>query len=148
MESYLLKKAVADDKPVLGICRGIQLINACLGRILYQDLPTRHVSHIVHHQKPPCDMPEPDVIIMKGTPLSMCLNVTHRSVNSYHHQAVKELSEDLSAMAVSEDDIIEAVYREQSRFLWAVQWHPEFSYRNDKASLSVFRAFIEAIMEA
>ena len=65
-------------------------------------------------------------------------------MNSYHHQAVKELAESLEPMAVSEDGLIEAVYGKNRKFLWAVQWHPEFSYKTDDISLKIFKVFIAA----
>ena len=66
-------------------------------------------------------------------------------VNSYHHQAVKELAPALKAMASSPDGLIEAAYMPEKKFVWAVQWHPEFSYRKDERSLKIFSAFAEAM---
>ncbi len=145
MEMIVLSKAIEYDKPVLGICRGIQFINAALGGTLYQDLPAQRSSSVEHHQSPPYDIPVHDVLLEKDTPLYRCLGTEKLSVNSYHHQAVKDLAKDLSVMALSEDGLVEALYRKESRFLWAVQWHPEFSYKTDKNSIKIFKAFIEAI---
>lgn len=145
MESYILKKAIDIDKSILGICRGIQFINAALGGTLYQDIPTQYESEIEHHQNPPYDIPVHKVNIKKDSPLYKCLETEFLEVNSYHHQAVKELAPNLKVMAVSEDGLIEAVYMPELRFLWAVQWHPEFSYKTDNNSRKIFKAFIEAI---
>ncbi len=147
MEKLVLEKAMKEDKPILGICRGIQFINAVLGGTLYQDLPSQHPSLVEHHQTPPYDMPVHKVLVRKGTPLFDCLGLEVLSVNSYHHQAVKDLAPGLELMAVSEDGLVEAVYRPGSRFLWAVQWHPEFSFKTDEYSRRIFRAFVEAQME-
>ena len=145
MESWYLKYAISSDKPLLGICRGIQFINAALGGTLYQDLPTQHPSGIDHHQKPPYDIPVHTVSIVKDSPLGKLLDTEQLSVNSYHHQAVKDLSPRLKAMAISTDGLIEAVFMPEHRFLWAVQWHPEFSYLSDINSQKIFKAFIDAM---
>ena len=145
METVVLREAVAEDKPVLGICRGIQFINAALGGTLYQDIPTQHPSEVNHHQDRPYDAPSHEVTIAEGSPLHKCLGTDRIPVNSCHHQAIKVLSPELAVMAAAEDGIIEAVYRPESRFLWAVQWHPGFSYKVDENSRKLFRAFIGAI---
>lgn len=128
METLVLQKAMAADKPVLGICRGIQFINAVLGGTLWQDLPSQHDSAVNHHQSPPYDMPVHNVKILPATPLYDCFGTDILPVNSYHHQAVSRLAPGLSAMAVSPDGLTEALYKPDQRFLWAVQWHPEFSW--------------------
>lgn len=145
MESWYLKYAISSDKPLLGICRGIQFINAALGGTLYQDLPTQHPSEIDHHQKPPYDIPVHTVSIVKDSPLGKLLDTEQLSVNSYHHQAVKDLSPRLKAMAISTDGLIEAVFMPEHRFLWAVQWHPEFSYLTDINSRKIFKSFIDSL---
>lgn len=147
MEIVYLHEAISADKPVLGICRGIQFINAALGGTLYQDLPLQHSSDIEHHQRPPYDVPIHDVRIVKDSPLYQCLKTETISVNSYHHQAVKMLADDFKVMAYAQDGIIEAVYGPDHRFLWAVQWHPEFSWKTDPNSMKIFKAFIQAAAE-
>ena len=135
---------MAADKPVLGICRGIQFINAALGGTLYQDLPAQHPSEVNHHQSPPYDVPVHDVSIMESSPLYVCLGTEHLSVNSYHHQAVNKIAPGLVSMAVSSDALVEALYKPDQRFLWAVQWHPEFSWQTDHNSRKIFGAFVSA----
>ncbi len=144
MEEIVFRKALKDDKPVLGICRGIQFINAVLGGTLYQDLPFQHPSMTEHHQRPPYDIPVHDVIVEKQSPLYQCLKTERLSVNSYHHQAVKALAQQLAIMAVSPDGIAEAAYMPEKHFVWAVQWHPEYSWKTDEYSRSIFRAFVKA----
>jgi len=143
MESYILKKAIEADKPVLGICRGIQFINAALGGTLYQDISTQYETDTEHHQKPPYDIPAHKVNIIKDSPLYKCISAEQIEVNSYHHQAVKDVAPELKVMAVSEDGLVEALYMPEQRFLWAVQWHPEFSYKTDVNSRKIFQVFIE-----
>ena len=143
MESMLLREVLAADKPVLGICRGIQFINAALGGTLYQDIPKETDSELVHHQNPPYDKPSHSVKIEKGTPLYGLLKKDSLEVNSYHHQAIKNLSPRVKAMAYAPDGIAEAIYLPDKKFVWAVQWHPEFSYLTDDDSMKIFNKFIE-----
>lgn len=148
VELILLKEARASDRPVLGICRGIQFINAALGGTLWQDLPSQRPSSVEHHMSPPYDLPAHFDIIMEDTPLAQILDGLTQSgrlpVNSYHHQAVREVAPGLEVMAVSEDGLVEAVRDPAQRFLWAVQWHPEFSHKTDESARRIFRAFVEA----
>ena len=145
LESLVLQTALERDKPVLGICRGIQVINVCLGGSLYQDIPTQYPTETVHRQPPPFDKPIHDVIIEEGSPLQRCFGVDRVAVNSHHHQAIKSLAPALKAMAYSPDGLIEAVYMPQKRFLWAVQWHPERLYRTDIHSRELFQAFTDSM---
>ena len=142
MELPLFQYAVENDKAVLGICRGIQFINVALGGNLYQDIPLQYPTKTEHHQNPPYDVPVHEVTIKKESPLFDLLGKPNLMVNSYHHQAVKKLATDLREMAVSEDGLIEAVYMPEQRFVWAVQWHPEFSYMTDENSRKIFREFV------
>ncbi len=144
MEEIVLEKALQDDMPVLGICRGVQFINVALGGTLYQDIPLQHPSSVNHHQKAPYDIPAHEVSIVKDSPLYNCLSATQLAVNSCHHQAIRKLAPGLEVMACSPDDIVEAVYMPGKKFLWAVQWHPEFSYKTDDNSRKILRAFVEA----
>jgi putative glutamine amidotransferase len=148
MEEIVLRKALEKNKPVFGICRGIQFINAFLGGTLYQDIPAQHPSETEHHQTAPYDTPVHDVDLVEGSPLQRCLGIDRLSVNSYHHQAVKKLAPELEAMAFSPDGLVEAAYMPGKKFLWAVQWHPEFSFRTDGCSRRVFSAFVESMQAA
>lgn len=144
MEQKLFALALEKDKPVLGICRGIQFLNAVLGGTLYQDLPQQKPSELEHHQKPPYDVPSHEVTIVEDTPLYELLGAERLSVNSYHHQAVKELSPRLTAMAYAADGLVEAVYMKEKSFVWGVQWHPEFSYKTEESSRRILGKFVEA----
>ena len=142
LERELLRQALERDKPILGICRGIQFLNAALGGTLYQDLPTEHPSEIEHSMKPPYDQAAHTVRILPDTPLAALLEKQELGVNSCHHQAIKSLAPSLVEMARSTDDLIEAVYLPGKTFVWAVQWHPEMSLRTDEASRKIFEAFV------
>ncbi|MBR3711449.1 MAG: gamma-glutamyl-gamma-aminobutyrate hydrolase family protein [Bacteroidales bacterium] len=141
LESLLLSKALLADKPILGICRGLQFINAFLGGTLWQDLPSQHPSEIVHRQGKPYGVPTHQVALRGDLQALLCKDVLE--VNTLHHQAVKDLGSGLTPMAVAPDGIIEAFMLPGKRFVWAVQWHPEYLFRTDKDSLAIFACFVK-----
>ena len=142
METMLFRMVYEQDKPLLGICRGIQCINVVMGGTLYQDLPSEHSSDTEHHQMPPYDVPVHSVKIIGDSPLYKLLKKETLMVNSYHHQAIKTLAPKLSVMAVSEDSLVEAVYVPNKKFIWGIQWHPELSYLADENSRRIFSEFV------
>lgn len=144
MEKIIFELAFELNKSMFGICRGIQFFNAVMGGTLYQDLPSEYGSSVNHHQTPPYHIPVHTVDICPSSPLYLALKTDKLSVNSYHHQAIKDLSPELAAMAISEDGLIESVYSPNKRFVWAVQWHPEFSYEVDEASRKLFEMFVRS----
>ena len=145
MESLLLQAVMRLDKPIFGICRGIQFINRWFGGTLWQDLPSEHPSDVEHHMNPPYDAFGHSVTIAPGTPLAdLFAGQQSIEVNSYHHQAVRETAEGFEVMATAPDGVIEAIRRPASRFLWAVQWHPEFLYAIDPRSQTLFDTFVDA----
>lgn len=104
---------------------------------------SQHPSHTDHHMSAPYDKVCHRVKIVRDSVLYILLQSDVIGVNSYHHQALKTLAPSLKAMAVSEDGLIEAVCVETKHFIWAVQWHPEFSQKNDVNSQKIFAAFVE-----
>ncbi|MGN0038991.1 MAG: gamma-glutamyl-gamma-aminobutyrate hydrolase family protein [Coriobacteriales bacterium] len=144
LDRTLMDIALDADMPVLGICRGIQLINAHLGGTLYQDLPSQHPSEVCHSMEPPYNRVQHLVEVLPGTPLSQVAGAGEMGVNSYHHQAVCELASCLEPMAVSEDGLVEALWHPQMSFVWAVQWHPELSWRKDPRQLALAQALVAA----
>ncbi len=145
MERYILKNAIEIDKSVLGICRGIQFMNACYGGTLYQDLATEYSSGIDHHMKPPYNRAAHQVTILNDTLLYDILGKEQMGVNSYHHQAIRKLSPAFQKMAISEDGLIESIYMPSHKFIVGVQWHPEFSYDVDENSRNLVKAFVASI---
>ena len=141
LESLLLSKALQADKAVLGICRGLQFINVFLGGTLWQDLPSQHPSEIVHRQGKPYDVPTHQVTLSGDLQALLRKNILE--VNTLHHQAIKDLGSGLMPMAVAPDGIIEAAQMSGKRFVWAVQWHPEYLFRTDLDSLAIFSCFVE-----
>lgn len=144
METALLNEVIKLDKPVLGICRGIQMLNSVLGGTLYQDLPSEYPSTVSHRMKAPYDRTAHLVTIEKNSLLHEILSVEKIGVNSCHHQAIKKLAFSLNVAAISEDNLIESVYMPDKKFVLAVQWHPEFSYIKDKNSKKILKAFVQA----
>lgn len=142
LESALLDATLEADKPVFGICRGLQFINAALGGTLWQDLPTEHPSGLVHRQWKPYDKPTHTVSL--SGPIQELLSKVEIPVNTLHHQAVKDLAPGLEVMAVASDGLIEAAWMPGKRFVWGVQWHPEYMFKADADSLKLFEAFIHA----
>ena len=141
LETLLLSKALQADKAILGICRGLQFINVFLGGTLWQDLPSQHPSEMIHRQGKPYGTPTHKVML--DGELRTLLGKEVIEVNTLHHQAAKDLGEDLTQMAVAPDGIIEAVQMKGKRFVWAVQWHPEYMFITDADSLAIFSCFIK-----
>ena len=138
-EPLLLRAFLAADKPVLGICRGIQVMNAVLGGDLYQDIkPFEHLPHNGHWAK------VHTVTVRRGTLLSHILGQDTVLVNSQHHQAVDRVAPGFTLAALSEDGIVEAIEKPDARFCLGVQWHPEWLSDADPAMQGLFDAFVNA----
>lgn len=144
MESFILNRCIEEDKPVFGICRGIQFINAFLGGTLYQDLPTENPSNIEHHMTFPYDRAVHRVEVLVNTSLANILGRGYHNVNSYHHQAIKDLAPGVIKAAVTDDGLIEAIEMPDKKFIMGVQWHPEFAYKVDEDSRKLVKAFVDA----
>lgn len=146
MEAFLFKQVIDLDKPAFGICRGLQFFNVALGGTLYQDLPTERIAQnkVEHKQERPYNKPTHSVYIETGNQLYNMINTEILTVNSYHHQGIKKLSKQLLAVAIAEDGLVEAVAMPDKRFVFAVQWHPEFTYKSDDASNRLFVEFVKA----
>ncbi len=132
-EFSLLNEVVSLRKPVFGICYGMQLVNVAFGGTLYQDIESQ-VSVEINHKK------DYHIIVITE---NRFLEKGKFSVNSTHHQAIKELGPDLLAFAYAPDNLIEAFYMKDYPFLIGVQWHPE-RLENSELSLRLFRSFVEA----
>lgn len=138
-EPLLLRAFLAADKPVLGICRGIQVMNAVLGGDLYQDIkPFEHLPHNGHWAK------VHTITVRRGTLLSRILGQDTVLVNSQHHQAVDRVAPGFTLAALSEDGIVEAIEKPNARFCLGVQWHPEWLSDADPAMQGLFDAFVNA----
>ena len=136
-ELSLLKEVISLNKPVLGICYGMQLINVFFGGVLYQDIESQVSVEINHTKNYHIVVITENRFLKEGT----------FSVNSTHHQAIKELGKGLLAFAFSTDNLIEAFYKEEYPFLVGVQWHPELMIEDENA-LSLFKSFVEASVDS
>jgi putative glutamine amidotransferase len=127
-EIELFRAFVAARKPVIGICRGCQLINVALGGTLYQDIPTQLPEALGHRDLMRYDQQFHDIEIIPGSRLSQLYGgATHGEVNSIHHQAVKDLGEGLVVEARGvPDGVVEAVRWQGPGYVFGMQWHPEF----------------------
>jgi putative glutamine amidotransferase len=145
-EKALLAAFVARGKPVLGICRGLQLLNVALGGTLHQDLPTERPSATAHRDAALYDRNAHDIELVDGGWLAGLLGARRGRVNSVRHQAIEVLAPGLSIEARScEDGVIEAVRREGPGFVAGVQWHPEFRRPGDGTldDAPLLRAFLD-----
>jgi putative glutamine amidotransferase len=145
METYIFREAVLNqNKPALGICRGIQFFNVLLGGTLYQDIPAEfsNASNAISHaQKPPYDAHAHAVKLISKSPLGKLIGEERIEVNSYHHQGINRLAKGLEVMALADDGLVEAVRMPAHPYAWAVQWHPELSLK-DEVSKKIFASFV------
>jgi putative glutamine amidotransferase len=135
-ELELLHEFIEAGKPVLGICRGCQLINVAFGGSLYQDIVSE-VPTAIAHVNDLYDSHYHEIHFPKGSSLGPMLRApgSRVQVNSIHHQAVRELGRDLTIEAISgEDNIVEAIRYQKAPFVVGLQWHPEF-HRPDTPNL-------------
>lgn len=149
LEIPLMQKAIEMNKPVLGVCRGFQVLNVATGGTLYQDINTQLKSSVkIEHRRfsvEDRDREVHKVNVIRDTPLhTFSEGLLQIGVNTLHHQAIKKLGEPLRSMAVADDGIIEAVYHPDKKFVMGVQWHPEILGLSNSISSRIFEAFIDA----
>lgn len=148
LEMELVEGALARDIPLFGICRGIQVLNVALGGTLIQDVPTEHprASEFSHRQFErgleaweaghTVDVSDPSRLPYRDTDVL--------PVNSFHHQAIRDLASDLMAVAFSPDGLVEAVSHRDRPDVFAVQWHPELMFEANAVHLEPFRNLVQA----
>ncbi|MEF7616536.1 gamma-glutamyl-gamma-aminobutyrate hydrolase family protein [Aquincola sp. MAHUQ-54] len=131
-EMELLDAFITAGKPVLGICRGCQLLNVAFGGSLYQDIPTQLPGALKHHDENTYERQFHRVSLVRGTKLaSLYPERTAASINSIHHQSVKELGHDLEVEALAiPDGVVEAIRWKGPSYVFGMQWHPEFMALN------------------
>lgn len=144
LELFLMKWVVERNLPILGICRGMQLINIALGGTVHQDLV--HNQGLVHRQT--TDMVYFHDILFDGPSMLREMVSSERyPTNSYHHQAVDRIADGLVITAHASDGVVEAYEGTGSQFILGTQWHPEDSYDNDALSRRIFERFARACRE-
>lgn len=139
LETQLIREALASDLPILGICRGAQLINVVLGGSLHQELrdyytETPQIRSI---------LPRKDVVLAPGSRLSKILECQYCRVNALHKQAINEPGEGLNIVAREPNEVIQAVEHGEKAFVIGVQWHPEFMPQSE-GQFGLFLALVAA----
>jgi putative glutamine amidotransferase len=125
-EAALILEAKARGKPVLAICRGIQMLNVALGGTLVQDIPSQVGTEIAHDEDSPRDARSHEISIEPGSLIASAVGSEHVTVNSFHHQSVKRVAEGMRVTARSPDGVIEGLEStDDDWWVMAVQWHPE-----------------------
>ncbi|WP_304507118.1 gamma-glutamyl-gamma-aminobutyrate hydrolase family protein [Anaerotignum sp.] len=144
-ELSLCHLAIQNNIPLLGICRGMQIINIALGGTIFQDISVQTSSTLKHSQQAPRGYGTHSIIMEKNSLLSSLWGKEKATVNSFHHQAVAVLGDGLRISAKSQDGLIEAIEHIENPFVLGVQWHPEAMKGEDQRKL--FSAFLSAAEE-
>lgn len=146
-ENVLVRKILELDKPLLGICRGEQVLNVVAGGTLHQDLRRALPDVLKHGQDQPRWFPSHSVRIVRASKLAEIFEAEELAVNSFHHQAVAQVAPGFIASAHAADGVIEAIESQKHRFVVGVQWHPEGMWNQANNYDALFTAFIQAAKE-
>ncbi len=152
VELMLTRWSITDRKPVLGVCRGVQLVNLAMGGTLYQDLGQQYTGSIKHDYFPfggkyTRDHLAHDVDVKPNTRLAEMIGAGSVPVNSMHHQGIRTLGSGLVASATAPDGLIEATETTDGSFMVGVQWHPEALTDSDARMRRLFDEFTAAAAE-
>ena len=146
-EMALYRVARVKGIPVLGICRGHQLINVAAGGTIHQHIPALSGT-VQHEQLDISGTPLHKVALEPGSTLAQAFGTERIRTNSYHHQAVDKPGQDLRVVGQSADGIAEAIENTDGSFVLGVQWHPEMSFQTHSEQIAPFTAFMQAVEEA
>ena len=144
MEILIIKKAFELNKPIFGICRGIQIMNIALGGTLYQNIYSQAEGKclIKHSQSAPEWYPTHEICIEKGSRVWAAFMKEHADVNSFHHQAIKDVAPGFIVTSRTTDGIIESIEHTSQAFALGVQWHPELMWEENRLHLKLFEEFV------
>jgi gamma-glutamyl-gamma-aminobutyrate hydrolase PuuD len=145
IEVRLLRPALRREIPILGICRGSQLLNVVCGGTLYGDVQKEKGTQRHHIDLEHYDSYRHPVSVVQGTPLSRWYRRKTLNVNSYHHQGIRELASRFRPMAHADDGLIEAYYDPEANFVVGLQFHPERMLKEYAGNLKVWKAFTAAM---
>lgn len=149
MEWRAVDAALERGIPIFGICRGMQLLNVYFGGTLYQDLPTQYDDTVGHYQSAPWGEHHHQVRCVEGSRLHKALAACEPiRINSFHHQAVRDLAPTLRCTAQAEDGLIEGVESTEHDWIVGVQWHPERHEAQataDDPNIRVMEAFADRV---
>jgi putative glutamine amidotransferase len=146
-------EAVRRQMPILAICRGIQVLNVALGGTLYQDIPSQLGGDVLHEQRAAVNERWHGGRVEPGSGLERIFGGTTLHINSFHHQAVRDLAPSLAATVWAEDGIVEGVEGRDHPWMYGVQWHPERGEAHGPAGdprdpdRRLFWAFVQAARE-
>ncbi|KMT61476.1 gamma-glutamyl-gamma-aminobutyrate hydrolase family protein [Paenilisteria newyorkensis] len=143
-EMELLKETLAQNKPVLAICRGVQLMNVAFGGSLYQDISYAPGIERQHLQHTDPAFPIHSVTTKENSELRAIFG-EKTMVNSLHHQVIRNVAAEFHATAWASDGVIEALEREGDLFVVGVQWHPEIMVKQDDEMCALFETFIQKV---
>lgn len=145
-ELALINQALAADKPILAICRGIQILNIAVGGDMYQDIYTQTEEPLLQHsQKATRNHLAHYVNAGEDSLLAKIAGETKFKVNTYHHQAVRHVPKPLVVSGTASDGIIEAIESVEHKFVLGLQWHPEpLAVSGDEIGHRIFKRFIES----
>ncbi|WP_232726217.1 gamma-glutamyl-gamma-aminobutyrate hydrolase family protein [Bacillus sp. FJAT-42315] len=143
-EMKLLEKAIKKQIPILGICRGLQLLNIFFGGTLIQDMDQHHQTDLNHagYMGPRWNIAH-KVKLAKGSVFYHCFEKEEIEVNSFHHQIIDTLGQGLEITALSEDEVVEGIVHKDYPFVVAVQWHPEMMFEVHQEQLKLFKLFVD-----
>lgn len=146
VELYLVRQAAAQQKPMLAICRGLQITNVALGGTLWEDVKLFMPDAITHdyNQVQPRNHLAHAVNLQPDSLLSRQIGRSQTRVNSLHHQGIRRLASDLHATATAPDGLIEGVELPGHPYAVGVQWHPENLIADDPAMLGLFTGLVKA----
>ncbi|MDW0116702.1 gamma-glutamyl-gamma-aminobutyrate hydrolase family protein [Sporosarcina thermotolerans] len=149
IELELVRQMLSLDKPILGICRGHQILNVAFGGTIYQDINTQITTPLVqHNQNAKRSHQSHTVNVVKDTLLASITLSEKILVNSFHHQAVKDIPSPLIVSGQASDGVVEAMESTKHHFVLGVQWHPEaLLHKGDQVSDRLFKAYINACLE-
>lgn len=145
IEFQCFAHAYERKKPILGICRGMHVINVALGGTLHTDIHKHINAEDFHLDYNNYDTLRHEISIRPNTPLSNWYGREKTAVNSYHHQGIEKLGEYLLEMAIDKHNVIEALYMPHYPFLVGLQFHPERMWHEDEGNKLVFKSFINAM---
>jgi gamma-glutamyl-gamma-aminobutyrate hydrolase PuuD len=145
IEIRLIRRALREKLPILGICRGSQLVNVVCGGTLYGDVQKEKKSLLKHINFAHYDSYRHLISIVPGTPLQKWYGRTKLRVNSYHHQGIRDLAPRFQPMAYAKDGLIEGYYDPKADFLVGLQFHPERMLEEPAGNFRIWKAFGAAI---
>ncbi len=145
LELGVIQSALDRKRPILAICRGIQVLNVALGGSLHQDVGTDPGTEVAHSQKEARDQTTHKITVTPGSRLARVMGADEVEVNSFHHQVIKSLGRGLAAVAWAPDHLIEGVELEDDmRWVLGVQWHPEHLTKDSEPARRLFAALVAA----